>query len=82
MAGDRVISADSHVQEPPELYTERLDKKFRDRAPHVEERDGHKYFIVDGKKPRRMDFAEARIDEDDQNREFRDDPSGGRDIER
>ena len=81
-AADRVISADSHIQEPPELYGEWLDKEFRERAPRVEERDGQRYFIVDGKKPRRMDLAEERTDEDDQNREFRDDPTGGRDIER
>jgi predicted TIM-barrel fold metal-dependent hydrolase len=82
MPADRVISADSHVQEPSELYSEWLDKKFRERAPRVEERDGHKYFIVDGKKPRRMDLAEERVDEDDRDREFRSDPTGGRDIER
>ena len=43
-----VISADSHIQEPPELYTEWLDKKFRDRAPRREVRDGKTYVIVDG----------------------------------
>ncbi len=51
MAADRVISADSHIQEPPELYGEWLDKEFRERAPRVEERDGQKYLVVDGKKP-------------------------------
>ena len=29
-----------------------------------------------------MDIAEARESEDDQNREYRNDPTGGRDIER
>ena len=81
MAGDAVISADSHVQEPDELYSEWLDKAYRDRAPRIEERDGAKYFVVDGKKPRRIDLAEERADEDDLNREFRDDPTGGRDID-
>lgn len=33
MTGLPVISADSHIQEPPELYSEWLDAKFRDRAP-------------------------------------------------
>ena len=77
-----VISADSHVQEPPELYGKRLDARYRERAPRIEERDGKTYFVVDGKRPRRIDLAARRIDEDDRNREFRDDPSGGRDIER
>lgn len=31
----RVISADSHVVEPADLWETRLDKKFRDRAPRV-----------------------------------------------
>ena len=30
-----VVSADSHVMEPATLWTERLDKKFQDRAPKV-----------------------------------------------
>lgn len=64
-----VISADSHVQEPPELYGERLDARYRERAPRIEERDGMTYFVVDGKRPRRVDLAARRIDEDDRNRE-------------
>ena len=31
----RVISADSHMMEPPDLWTERLDRKWGDRAPRV-----------------------------------------------
>jgi predicted TIM-barrel fold metal-dependent hydrolase len=30
-----IISADSHFVEPPSMWAERLDKKFRDRAPHT-----------------------------------------------
>ena len=82
MSDTPVISADSHVQEPPELYSERMDRRYRDRAPRFEERDGATYSIVDGKKPRRVDIAKERADEDDQDREFRNDPSGGRDIGR
>ena len=41
MAEPWYISADSHMSEPLDLWTERMDKKFRDRAPHVEfEYDG------------------------------------------
>jgi predicted TIM-barrel fold metal-dependent hydrolase len=30
-----LISADSHFVEPPSMWAERLDRKFRDRAPHT-----------------------------------------------
>src|SRR5215472_672956 len=36
MAEGRIISADSHFVEPPTMWAERVDKKFRDRAPHTE----------------------------------------------
>src|SRR5215469_3192947 len=35
MASLRVISADSHVIEPGDLWTQRLDRAFADRAPRV-----------------------------------------------
>ena len=35
MAEYRLISADSHVSEPPNLWSERVDKKYRERAPHL-----------------------------------------------
>src|SRR5256884_1869232 len=31
----RIISADSHFVEPPDMWGERMDKKFRERAPHT-----------------------------------------------
>ena len=36
MAAYKLISADSHIVEPPDLYTKRIDVKFRDRAPRME----------------------------------------------
>lgn len=30
-----IISADGHIVEPPKLWAQRLDKRFRDRAPQV-----------------------------------------------
>ena len=80
MTAKKIISADSHVQEPSDIYGERLPKRFRDRAPHVEERDGARYLIVEGKRPRRLDIAEGRETDADQDREFRQDESGGTDI--
>ena len=35
MAELQLISSDSHVSEPPDLWVERIDTKYRDRAPHV-----------------------------------------------
>ena len=32
---DQLISADSHMCEPPDLWTRRIDKPFRDRAPRI-----------------------------------------------
>src|SRR5919206_516693 len=29
------ISADSHTTEPPDTYVDRIDHRFKDRAPHV-----------------------------------------------
>ena len=31
-----IISVDDHVVEPPDLWTERIPAKFKDRAPRVE----------------------------------------------
>ena len=42
----RVIPADSHVQEPPEPHEERPDRKYRDRVPRFEDRDGAACLVV------------------------------------
>ena len=44
-----VISADSHVTEPPGCYGGRIDHRFRDRAPHMV--NGPKFgdaYVVEG----------------------------------
>jgi predicted TIM-barrel fold metal-dependent hydrolase len=38
MAAYKLISADSHIVEPPDMYTARMEPKFRDRAPKMERR--------------------------------------------
>jgi hypothetical protein len=44
----KLISSDSHIVEPPDVWAERLDAKYRDRAPRVvAEHDGD-WWIVDG----------------------------------
>ncbi len=45
MAELRVISADSHVMEPADLWHERLDKKFRDQAPRVVKNENRPGFL-------------------------------------
>src|SRR4030095_10041130 len=36
MMTHKLISADSHIVEPPDLYTKRIEPRFRDRAPRLE----------------------------------------------
>ena len=46
MSGYNVISADSHIVEPPDLYESRIEPKFRSRAPRMERhrtRTGQEY---------------------------------------
>ena len=31
----KLISADSHVSEPPDLWATRVDQKYRERAPQL-----------------------------------------------
>ena len=82
MAGYKIISADSHVAEPPELYTEMVAAEFRHRTPRVEQRNGGTYRVVEGRKARRLDLAEARLTEEDREKEFRHEEWGGRNLER
>ena len=54
MATYKLISADSHIVEPPDMYTSRVEPKFRDRAPRMERRrrprSGSEYdaWFIDG----------------------------------
>jgi predicted TIM-barrel fold metal-dependent hydrolase len=43
----KLISADSHVIEPPTLWTEYVDPEFRDRAPRLEQRDDTDVLLCD-----------------------------------
>jgi predicted TIM-barrel fold metal-dependent hydrolase len=44
-----IISADSHITEPPDTYSARIDKKFKDRAPHIVRNDQlGDVFVIDG----------------------------------
>jgi predicted TIM-barrel fold metal-dependent hydrolase len=42
-----VLSSDSHVFEPPDLWRTRIDKAFRDRGPRIERIDGGDCVVVE-----------------------------------
>ena len=44
------ISVDDHVQEVASLWTDRVEKKFRERVPHLQtSTDGSEQWILNGK---------------------------------
>src|SRR5437773_1103428 len=47
MANERIISADSHVNPPKDLWTSRAPAKFSERAPRVESTPQGDFWIVD-----------------------------------
>lgn len=51
MQDNPYVSADGHVVEPADLWTTRMDRKFRDRAPRVESRPEADYYVIDGLAP-------------------------------
>jgi uncharacterized protein len=46
-----IISADSHIMEPPDTYSARIDRKYKETAPHViwDDKRGDTY-VVEGMK--------------------------------
>lgn len=51
MATYNVVSADSHVSEPRDLWTSRLASKYKDRAPTIVRKDDGDWFQCDGLRP-------------------------------
>ena len=55
MASDGIISSDDHVFETPDLWTSRVEPRFKDRAPHIVRlEDGSDWWICDGVKGQNM----------------------------
>lgn len=55
-----VISADSHITEPPDTYTEHIDPAWRDRAPKVVHDDEQgDLFVAEGMRPIKMGLVAA-----------------------
>ena len=50
MASYRVISSDSHIVEPADLWTSRIEPKYRDRCPHLVRQDDGDWWYCDGVK--------------------------------
>jgi predicted TIM-barrel fold metal-dependent hydrolase len=46
--GYRLISADAHVNEPPGLWTERVPRALRDRAPRIERFEQGDAWVIEG----------------------------------
>ncbi|HSZ94490.1 MAG TPA: hypothetical protein VK822_34495, partial [Acetobacteraceae bacterium] len=42
-----ILSSDSHVFEPPDLWQTRIDAPFRDRAPRIQRIDGADQIVVE-----------------------------------
>src|ERR687892_1678465 len=47
MLPDLILSSDSHVFEPPDLWATRIDAAFRDRAPRIQRIDGADQIVVE-----------------------------------
>jgi len=48
--GYRLIDADTHINEPPGLWTERVPAKFKDRAPHMKRFEQGDAWVLEGVK--------------------------------
>ena len=55
MTERKLVSADSHVNEPPDLWQQRIDRAFRDRTPRVVDappgRPPGSYLVLEGIPP-------------------------------
>ena len=69
METQRILSADSHVIEPADVWTSRIEKRFLDRAPRVVKRAGERegdFFVAEGLRPFPVaGFAVAGVDPKD-----------------
>ena len=76
MSDYKVISADSHCNEPAEIY-ERLPVQYRARAPHEETINGERFMVFEGQAPMPV-IAPNPLNEDDMQRYWRDGEDLGR----
>ena len=50
MSTYKILSSDSHVIEPPDLWSSRIESRFRDRAPHVVSEETGDWWYIDGQR--------------------------------
>ena len=74
---DKFVSADSHLVEPEDLYVTRMDRRWREEAPHMEVRDGARGWVVKGLYPLPEDNP-IMLDGDEKQRSAMDTSKGGR----
>jgi uncharacterized protein len=48
ISGAKIIDADTHVTEPPDLWTSRASGQLRDRVPRVVDNGGRPEWVIDG----------------------------------
>lgn len=48
MSNEYIISSDSHVFEPPDLWTQRIEKKYLHRAPHMKRVNDQDQLFIEG----------------------------------
>ena len=48
MSSFRLVSSDSHIMEPPDLWENRIDSAYKDRAPHIVREEGYDQWYADG----------------------------------
>ncbi len=71
-----MVSADCHVNEPPNLWVERIDEQYRHRLPRIEvDREGTKWSVVEGYAPTKI--RDLRLEGEDAERSA----AGARDPE-
>jgi hypothetical protein len=59
----RLLSADSHVMEPRDLWEKRIDPKWRDKAPRIAALDDTgDYMVIDGMRARPLAFEGPMAD--------------------
>ncbi len=49
MSLSQIIDADAHITEPADLWTSRAPKKYSDRVPRVERKDGRDVWTMEGR---------------------------------
>ena len=56
----KLISADSHVDEPLSMWQERMPADYREKAPHRKVVDGRLLEFRDGMRPRKVELGTGR----------------------